>query len=299
VRVFDLTKRKLFGLSSLVLLIGLALAFGPFGILEPKRTVDQKTLRFAVLPDQDEETLRRAYKPLFQYLEKATGLDIELVIPTSYDHLLKLFGSRNTDVANFGGLTFIKAQTLFGAEPLAMRDTDIRFRSYFLARTDRPEITISDFKGKRLGFGAKLSTSGHLMPRHFLMLKRIDPEAFFGQIEYSGTHDKTALWVRDGIVDLGAANAAIIDEMVADGRLLATDVRVIWRTPPFPDYVWATRKDLSPEVRKSLLEAFLQLSPIKKNHAEILKRVNAGGFLPANPTDFRELELIARSLGIS
>jgi phosphonate transport system substrate-binding protein len=42
------------------------------------------------------------------------------------------------------------------------------------------------------------------MPRHFLAQQNTVPEMFFSAVRYSDNHDKTAAWVRDGVVDLGA-----------------------------------------------------------------------------------------------
>jgi phosphonate transport system substrate-binding protein len=253
-------------------------------------------LRVGVLPDESEVVLRQRYEPLLRYLSEATGLSLELVIPRDYGQLLELFGQEKVDLAYFGGFTFIRAREQFGAVPLVMRDTDVHFRSYFLARSDDPAKTIADFRGKRLAFGSEFSTSGHLMPRHFLRDMGISAETYFGEVRFSGAHDQTAVWIRDGISDLGAANSAIIKNMFADGRLDADQVRIVWETPPYPDYVWAARSELDEAVRERILGAFLQLSPNHEAQAKILSGVNAGGFLPARAGDFDELRGVALAL---
>ncbi len=290
-------KRLLIGLSILVFVIGLVI-LNPTGFFKSGGEIDQKVLHIGVLPDETEAKLRDRYKLLFRHLESVTGLSVELIIPDNYSHLLELFDQGKVDVGYFGGLTFLNAHKKFGAVPLAMRDTDLQFRSYFLARADRPEKTINDFMGKRLAFGATLSTSGHLMPRHFLINKGINPDTYFSEVKFSGAHDKTGLLVFDGSVDLGAANASIIDSMFTDGRLPVDDIKIIWRTPPYPDYVWAARDGLTKNIQKSLISAFLILSLNNGAHAEILNKLDAGGFLPASVGDFQELQAIAENLGM-
>ncbi|MBT3556271.1 MAG: phosphate/phosphite/phosphonate ABC transporter substrate-binding protein [Rhodospirillales bacterium] len=293
-----MTKRMLLALMILCLSIGLVLILNPMDILDQQKSERPTMIRIGVLPDETEAKLRERYLPLFQHLESAVGLKTELVVPKSYSHLLELFSQNQVDIAYFGGLTFLKAHKQLGAAPMVMRDTDLRFRSYFLARSDRIEKTIHDFKGQRLAFGAKLSTSGHLMPRHFLQTKGIVPETYFSEIKFSGAHDKTGFLVRDGMVDLGVANASIIDSMFSDGQLSKTNVQIIWKTPPYPDYVWAANKGLGAEVRNSLIQAFLQLSPTDEPDTAILNKLHAGGFLPASLDDFQELSTIAESLGM-
>lgn len=249
-------------------------------------------LRIGILPDEGREKLLQRYTLLFEYLSAQLGIPYKLVIPKDYQDLLDDFASGQIDLAYFGGFTFLKAHHQFGAVPLVMRDTDLRFTSYFLVRNNEPLQSIRDFKGKAFSFGSRLSTSGHLMPRYFLGTKGIIPEQFFSSVEYSGKHDITAYRVRDGKVDLGAANSKVIDGMFADGRIDKDSIRVIWETPPFADYVWALQPDVDKTIRMKITNAFLALSPDIPEQASILEKVDSGGFVPAAVSDFNELDKV-------
>lgn len=255
-------------------------------------------IRIGVLPDQSEEALRDRYAPLLAYLAAETGVPFELVVPDSYEALLEKFYSDEVDLAYFGGFTFLKARQTAGARGLVMRDVDSRFRSSFLARADRPEVAIADFRGATLAFGSPLSTSGHLMPRYFLQQDNIDPDTWFANVVYSGSHDATAYLVRDGKADLGAANAEIIEAMYRDGRLNRDEVRVVRQSPPYTNYVWATRSRIGDGLRQDLTDAFLKLSPAEPEHAAILERLGAGGFLPVQHEELKPLKTIAISLDL-
>ena len=254
-------------------------------------------VRVGVLPDMSEGDLRRRYDPLLQYLSKQTGLDFTLFIPPDYEELLRLFGKGEIDLALFGGVTFVQANDLHQAEPLVMRDVDTRFISVFLVRHNDPATELSDFEDKVLAFGNSLSTSGHLMPRYFLQQnKQIKPEDFFAQVIYSGAHDKTAYMVRDGEADIGAANAEIFDCMLRDGRLKPGDVRIVWQTPPYSDYVWAVHRHLNEDVKTQLRDAYLQLDYNEEHHRRILTDLGAKSFLPAGIRQFQPLQQIAADL---
>ncbi len=298
-RLQELTERKRLLVLGLVMIgivaAGFFLASRPNSGGNPTPAV----IRVGVLPDMDRQELLKRYVPLLDYLSGETGFAFELVTPKTYDELLKLFGDGTVDLAYLGGLTFVKAYVFHGAQPLVMRDVDTRFTSYFLARLGNPESGLDDFKGKKFSFGARLSTSGHLMPRQFLKTKKgIEPEAFFGEVRYSGAHDKTAYWVRDGEVDLGVANSEIIKTMFRDGRLKKSDLRVLWETPPYPDYVWAVRRGVDETTMTRLRDAFLSLEAGNRDHADILLLMGAGSFLPTGANDFMSLKLIAESLGL-
>lgn len=259
----------------------------------PGDTLLAATLRIGVLPDESPRRLRQRYEPLLDHLSEQLQITCELIIPASYAELLSLFSEGSIDLAYFGGYTYVKARRQAGAFPLVMRRIDTRFTSYFLVGGDDNSESLQDLRGKTIGFGSRLSTSGHLMPRFFLEQQNIEPESFFAGIEYTGAHDKTAYGVRNGRFDVGAANAATVRSMLSDGRLDKGDVRVLWETPPYADYVWAIRPEFDDASRQRLRDAFLRLTPEIDRHAAILSGLNAQGFVPADADYFIDLEQIA------
>ncbi len=256
----------------------------------------RNVLRVGVLPDSAKNIIESRYDPLIRYFRQEVGIELQLVISKNYQNQLELFKNKAVDLAVFGGYMFVKAQQEAGAEPLVMRDTDLRFSSVFLVRSDDNKHTIEEFKGARIGFGSKLSTSGYVMPLYFLSERKIAPDSFFSEVLFSGSHDNTAYWVRDGKVDLGAASKDVIGKMYRDGLISEKDVRVLWETPFYTDYVWAVRSDFDSELRDRLLDAFLSLSPLNPEHQKVLVALGAGGFLPVNKSDFALLRKIVTSV---
>jgi len=277
-------------------LIGAGLALHLSACSGPEQEPSNETLRIGILPDEREEVLRERYTPLFEFLSQETGHPYELLIPNSYEDLLRKFGEGQIDLAYFGGVTFMKANSDYDAVPLVMRDVDSRFTSVLVVAGDK---TFEELQGKRFSFGSKLSTSGHLMPRHFLQVERgVNPEKYFRSIRYSGKHDRTAYWVRDGEVDAGMVNSEIIRKMFADGRLRPGDIRIIWTTPPYPDYVWTLHPRIHPVDSEKIQQAFLKLSIGNPKHESILSNISASGFYPASIEDFSMLKQVMTSFGV-
>ncbi|MCP4040393.1 MAG: phosphate/phosphite/phosphonate ABC transporter substrate-binding protein [Gammaproteobacteria bacterium] len=284
----------------LLAILGLVAA-GIYFVVQPTfhDKVVPSVLRVGILPDEDVETLHLRYDPLLKHLSAETGVDFRLVLPSDYGELVRLFNDHEVDLAHFGGLTFIQAHISSHAQPLVMRDVDTRFTSWFLVKDRDPADVLADFKGKVFAFGSRLSTSGHLMPRHFMRTeKQIIPEEYFTEVRYSGAHDKTAYLVRNGEVDLGVANSEIIKNMFRDGRLKANDLRVLWETPPYPDYVWAVHDHFDEGFKTRLRDAFLALDATDAVHGKILAGMGAKAFFPAGVSEFLPLKGAAETLGL-
>lgn len=269
--------------AALFLCLALIACSGP----ESSREVDR--FRVAVLPDQTEAQLRLIYQPLLDYLQTQTDFQFQLEIPESYAELLQWFEEGKVDLAFFGGVTFVKAHASSEAVPLVMRDVDAIFNSLALGNADNPATSLQEFKASRLAFGSSLSTSGHYMPRYFLSQQGIYPEVFFSKVMYSGAHDTTAYWVRDKKVELGIANSKIINAMFADGRLNADELKIVWRSPPYADYVWALQAGIDSLQKNALRDAFLGMHNSEQGRI-ILKALQANYFIPAGMDDFERLE---------
>lgn len=259
-------------------------------------TVTPDVIRIAPLPDVSPEDLRKRYQPLADYITEQTGLKTKLVIASSYANLLELFHRGEIDMANFGGVTFIKARQKSNALPLVFRDIDEMGSSVILVNNQFEGNTIQALKGKSFAFGSPLSTSGHLMPRYFFNEQDIIPDDFFSTIEYSGAHDKTALWVQQNKVFSGVANAIVVNEMFNDGRLNKSKVRVLWESPSFADYVWAIQASIAPDIKKAIESAFLNLEITKPEHKVILNKLGARYYITANNNDFSALDKVYNDL---
>lgn len=256
------------------------------------------TIRVGVLPDEAPGRLERRYRPLLEYLTVELGVPVELRIPDDYPSLLTRFEKGEIDLAYFGGLTYLKAARSSDARPLVSRRVDRRFSSYFLVRRAHPGRDLEDCAGQTLSFGPRLSTSGHLMPRSFMEARGISPEAFFAEVRYAATHDETAGLVRDGLVDIGAVNASIVDSLFDQGTLSHHDLRVLRETSHYIDYVWVAPPRLPLELRRRIRDAFLKLSPSVTAHARILSGLNAAGYLPTAHGDYDALAAVAVQTGL-
>ncbi len=259
----------------------------------------QSVLKVSAIPDEAPTELQRKFAPLGKYLERETGMKVEFVAVTDYAAVVEALASRRLDMAWLGGFTFVqtKLRTNGTAIPIVQRQEDAAFTSRFI--TAQPDIkSLADLKGKTFAFGSPSSTSGHLMPRYFLLQAGIDPEKDFKRIAFSGAHDATAAFVESGKVDAGVLNASVWDKLVEQKKVDLSKVRVFATTPPYFDYNWTVRGDLDPALVKKLTNAFLALDPNNPELKEILALQRATKFIPTKPENYAGIENAARSAGL-
>jgi phosphonate transport system substrate-binding protein len=147
-------------------------------------------------------------------------------------------------------------------------------------------------------FGSVSSTSGHLMPRYFLLKQGIRPEQDFKQVAYSGAHDATALWVESGKVDAGALNFLVWDKLVQQKKVDRAKVDVFETTPPYVDYVWTARGELDPGLRERITSAFLKLDYADPEHRRLLDLHRTKKYIRANDADWKSIEEAAVAAGL-
>jgi phosphonate transport system substrate-binding protein len=259
-----------------------------------------RPVRVTGIPDENPTELARKAEPMVKYLERALGSEVEYVPVTDYGAAVQALQAGQVDFAWLGGFTHVQARVMSGAVPLCMRDIDREFKSVFIAHADSGISSPADLKGKTFAFGSKNSTSGHLMPRHFLITQhKIDPDRdFSGNPVFSGAHDATVKMVESGKVQAGALNIEVWQRLQQEKKVDTDKVKLIWTTPPYIDYVWTARKEVDPARREAFKKAFLALDSSVPEHAAVLELQGANKFVPAQPSDFDTIEKVARGVGL-
>lgn len=256
----------------------------------------QSTLRVSAIPDESPTELQRKFAPLGKYLEGELGMPVSFVPVSDYAGVVEALAAKRLDLVWLGGFTFVQASHRTGgtAIPLVQRAEDARFTSRFI--TADPAIkTLADLRGKRFVFGAPSSTSGHLMPRYFLLQAGLDPDKDFRNVAFSGAHDATVAFVQSGRADAGVLNASVWDKLVESGKVDPAKVRVFNVTPPYFDYNWTVRGDLDPALVNKLRAAFLKLDPAKPADKAVLDLQRASKFIPTEAANYKGIEAAGKS----
>ena len=284
------------GLPSSVLVVALLTAFACGGPDDPG-----ETLSIAGIPDQNASRLARRYDALTTYLSDALGVKVRYVSTVDYAATVIAFKQGGIQMAWFGGLTGVQARLAVpGSQAIAHRPRDAEFHSRFIVQSDLDVDSLEDLRGLTFTFGSESSTSGHLMPRYFLLEAGIDPETDFNRKpNFSGSHDKTWKLVESGAFQAGVLNEAVWEAALEEGRVDTGKVRAIVTTPPYFDYNWTVRGDADVTFGSGFTERVRQaLLAMDAEDQEVLDLFSAERFEATANENYSTIEDVAKSLGI-
>ena len=278
-------------LSALVLALGAGVAHG------------QDTLYFSAIPDEDETRLVERFDKVAEYLSQQLDVPVAFVPVKSYPAAVTAFRNDQVQLAWFGGLSGVQARMLVpDARAIAQGDEDQAFVTYFIANTETGLTESDSFpeaaKGMSFTFGAKTSTSGRLMPDYYIREETGEaPEDFFSRVGFSGDHSQTLRLVASGAWQVGALNFAVYDQAVADNAPEIETAKVIWKTPPYPDYNWTIRGDVDARWGEGFADK-VQAALIGMTDPDLLAAFPRAAFIPASNDDYAPIEAVGKELDL-
>lgn len=268
-----------------------------------------KIVRLSAIPDFNKGTLEDTCKHLCAYLKSETGVEFRYDASPDYAASVSQMVANKLDLVWYGGVTSCDAETANDGNVtfVACRDIDQKFKSYFIANKDalaagklKPIENLTDLKALAkdvtFTFGDKKSTSGHIMPRHFLVTAGIDPEKDFkspANYRPSGSHAATLASVGSGEVDLGALNYSYYDKAKPEDQAKAP---IVFTTPTYVDYCFVAHNRLGKDLIEKIRNALLKLDANNPEQAAILKEWGAGRFVAADSVSWDGIRSVIKSL---
>ena len=254
-------------------------------------------ITFAVVPAENASGVTERYTPFVNYLSKELGIKVNLRIANDYAAVIEGQRAGNIQLAYYGPASFSRAR-LTGVKTDAFAidvnaDGSKGYHSVFYVLAKSPYQKLEDMKGKNLGLVDPNSTSGNNMPRFKLNQMGVDPETFFSQVVFTGSHENAVLALAQGTVDV-AANWWNADDdsnltrmlnknMVKskDGTpLKKEDFRIIVKSDLIINSPYAYLSDLPDDMKAAIKQAFLKAA---EKDAEAFKKLSDGKNRPWEP----------------
>ncbi|WP_094604142.1 phosphonate ABC transporter substrate-binding protein [Sporomusa silvacetica] len=261
---------------------------------------EMKVLRVGAIPAEDAQKTREAYKALTNYLEKKTGLPVELFVATDYSGVIEAMRGGKLDIAYFGPFSYVLAADKANAEAYAVekrKGSGTSYKSLVITSPDSGIEKLADIKGRTYAFVDPASTSGNLIPRSFYKKNDIDPDKDFKSVVYAGGHDAAALAVKNHKVDAASMDDITYSNMKEKNLISDQDIKIIYQSDPIPGSVWAWRKDLPDTLKGTIKQAFLEVA--KEDPAALSAY---GGkvedYAPANDADYNVIRETAKILNL-
>ncbi len=265
--------------------------------------VQAEMLVFTAIPDEDESKLKERFGPMSEYLSKTLDIEVSYVPVKSYAAAVSAFRNGQVQLAWFGALSGVQARsTVPNSQALAQGVEDQAFWTYLIAHKSTGlkvgDVIDKNMRGMTMTFGSKSSTSGRLIPEFYLTERFGEsPDKVFERVGYSGNHSRTLRLVESGSYDVGAINYAVWERELAAGNIDTNAVKVIWKTPAYPNYQWSIRGDVdaqfgagfSDEVKGALLAM---------DDPKLLKSFARSAFIPAQNSDYAPIKRTAQQVGL-
>ncbi len=237
------------------------------------------------------------YLPFLNYLEQTTGYRFKIHFTPKGSTAADELGRNRTQFAAMGAISFLYAQARYGAISL-VRGLNSKgraeYQSFFVVRPDSPIHSLQDIKGRRLAFGSRDSTQGHLIPRIVLQKNNI-PLSSLMSYDYTGSHQNCSEAVISGRADVCAMQDQLAYQLQSEGF-----VKIIHRSDFYPSSGIAANQSVPTQALIKVKQALLDFDPLDKDrtglyHWELTEMPR--GFIASSEEDYGVLREWAIRLG--
>jgi phosphonate transport system substrate-binding protein len=215
---------------------------------------------------------------------------VTLRVANDYAAVIEGQRAGNIHIGYYGPASFSRAR-LTGVKTDAFvidvnSDGSKGYYSVFYVLAKSPYQKLDDLKGKNLGLVDPNSTSGNNMPRFKMNQMGVDPEKFFSQVVFTGSHENAVLALAQGTVDVAAnwwnadddsnltrmLNKGMIKN--ADGTpMKKEDFRIIVKSDLIINSPYAYLSDLPDDMKAAIKQAFLDAA---QKDPEAFKKLSDG-----------------------
>jgi phosphonate transport system substrate-binding protein len=254
-------------------------------------------LTFAVVPAENASGVGDRFAPFVDYLSKELGVPVKLRVANDYAAVIEGQRAGNIQIAYYGPASYSTAfLTGVKTEPfVTTRNNDgaIGYYSVIYVKADSPYKDIHDLKGKTIGFVDPNSTSGYNAPRFYLHKAGIDVDDFFGKSVVTGSYENAVIAVEKGTVDCAANwwNAdddSNLTRMVKKGMVKKEDFRIVFKSELLPGSPYAYLSSLPDDLKKSILNAFMDAPTKDKAAFDRLSDGKDKEFVPVVHKDYQD-----------
>jgi phosphonate transport system substrate-binding protein len=302
---------KATGAATAVGMSGLAGCIGSFG----SQPYGDGAVQFMMSPTEPQNYMMKQYTPVKEHLDSEIGdsASVKLQYASNYSAVLQGLGSGSADIAETGPFAAALGVKADKANIALQRHAygSWNYTSVIVTREDSDIESISDLKGKTIGFADMTSASGSLYPLWMLKeegLKIGEAPASDNGADFTGTwsgHAEAFKALQDGQVDAAGVGKFITqgDDGYAEGVRPIADYKKDYNENGIPRAPMITSPELSEENKDKLVNG-LKDAPEKMylgkdGEADTDDDLWFDGVRPADLETYQPVIDVANELGLS
>ncbi|MFM9837800.1 MAG: phosphate/phosphite/phosphonate ABC transporter substrate-binding protein [Cyclobacteriaceae bacterium] len=276
---------------------------------EPTSDIVPTELFVAMHGGEKPAQFKAAWEPLRLHLEKKLGVKVKFFFTSDYTSIIQALRSKKVHMADIPPFAYIIATQKPGLSPIVtmgLNGAPAMYKSFIFTNPQTGIKTIEDLKtnsGKlTLCFSDPASTSGHLIPRAYLMSIGLDPLKSFGETKFCGTHAATLLSVKTGKVDIGCASWDLsYAKLLREGMVKESEIVELWRSPAIINNCVVVRDEINKEFVQKVKDIFLNAASDDYNAFKTYANLyypdpSHMSYIPVADSSYNSLRKIAGSL---
>ena len=266
-------------------------------VLPESKTLDVDTITIGFIPVEKADELTPKAQALEEFLENKIGVDIEIVVPTSYETIIEGMRFGHIDAAFMDtGPAWITHQRT-GAEvvlaELVSGKVNYQATVWTLANNDSIN-SLEDTVGKRVAFTSITGSSGFVRPmgtlvtEGYINIEGDDIVALesalannFESYTFTGGYKAALQLLLNGNVDVAFGSD------IAPKKYLELEdqakLRPVTTIGPVPSHVFMVNADMSESTRNALVDALIELN-YDENNSILQNLYGAEALVPTTTT---------------
>ena len=250
----------------LSVLIGLVLTRGSLA----------ETLSFGIPPQQSPVEVVKRWTPILQYLEKKTGVTLELKTGKDISTYQLQIMEGVYDIAFVNPNTYVAANKLRGYQAFA-HEKDGKSYGMIVARKNGPITQLSELYDRTLAFPSSFAVMATILP-----LKQLEEQKIPVRVQYVVSMDSVYRSVAKGLFLAGGGESRTFGSLDPEIR---DQLVVLWRSDELPPFPFFAHPRVPAATVSQLQNAMIGMSQDPEGQA-LLKVVNIKGLEKSTDADY-------------